>query len=317
MQAKNITNFDNDADLLINIFPKYISVLCFIPSAILFLTTPSDEKKSIIYPIYRIIFLNILASWLSILASIVLLFIIPNIEESMVLLILIMLWVLSSLTMYFAIDGSMFFILLIGVQRLIVILNFEKFADYIQGKHLNRILILIVFWIITSSIAERSYCRLAICTVYSILSNKFECDGTIVTDTYSIFSIYTSACTELIVPAISLTIHIILLYAIHKRSYILSETRRKYELAIIYQNLPLFVYFIVRIIGIILFVLIGKTSDSYLEYVIMKLICRKSTNIDLFPIVYTVANGKRLMAMIPCRCRKNQIHVENLATSVV
>ncbi|CAI5453324.1 unnamed protein product [Caenorhabditis angaria] len=213
----------------------------------------------------------------------------------------------------------MLFVLLIGLQRIIIIMKFEKLEKYVQGKYLNRILILIIVWIIASSYYtsdSSAFDRISDtnCVIYEMLTDNFTSQKTNISEGETVI-FYMSAYFDMLIPVISLAIHIILLYAIHKNRHILSETRRKSELAIIYQNLPLFLYFIVRIIGIILFFLI-QTSDPYNEYIMQSLICRKSSKFGLFPITYTVANWKRLRKMLVCKCWKNRVHVVDLASTV-
>ncbi|CAI5450633.1 unnamed protein product [Caenorhabditis angaria] len=207
----------------------------------------------------------------------------------------------------------MLFYLLIGVQRFIVILNFEKTSKYVQGKYLTRILILIMFLKYTHNIMGAIGCSDKFCTLYSIIAQDFECRRAFKLEHNSLLYSYLNLATDIVIPTISFIIYIVLLKTIHKNQHILSETRRKSELAIIHQNLPIFYLFMIRIIGVLLFYMV-QTSDEYLQYIIGSLTCRTITVSDLFPVTYIIANFKRLRDMMPCKFLKNQVYVAPLST---
>ncbi|CAI5456343.1 unnamed protein product [Caenorhabditis angaria] len=308
---------NSSGEYLINHIPRDIGFYCSIPFIILVLTTPNEERKSIIYPIYKTICNLILGYFSSYIYILLAAFMYTRcLDPGLILGVFYgFLFVLPHI---FGGNGSnMLFFLLIGVQRIVVILNFDKLEKYVQGKYLNRALNFIIFWTIALNFIDLTNCPIQnYCAVYSTIKNDFECNKNAFMTLKSKTSFYTYACFDIMIPAVSLAIHIILLHAIHKNRHILSETRRKSELAIIFQNLPLCIYFIAQMIGIIFYFII-QTPSPYIQSLIKSMICRDSTNFNSFPVTYTIAHWKRLRnIMCCCKCSKNRVYIDNLATSV-
>ncbi|CAI5456341.1 unnamed protein product [Caenorhabditis angaria] len=60
-----------------------------------------------------------------------------------------------------------------------------------------------------------------------------------------------------------------------------------------------------------------ERKNPYTQSMIQLLICRSHTNFNLFPITYTISHWKRLRDMMSCcKCCKNRVYVENLATTL-
>ncbi|CAI5439945.1 unnamed protein product [Caenorhabditis angaria] len=102
--------------------------------------------------------------------------------------------------------------------------------------------------------------------------------------------------------AISLSVSILLfaltLYIIHKNRHILSETRRRAELSIIYQNIPIVFSFLLKYLALVVVYFIREENDSR-DDVFRTYVCNNLTDIDMvFPITYTIAYLDRFKPLI-------------------
>ncbi|CAI5443346.1 unnamed protein product [Caenorhabditis angaria] len=262
---------------LLNEITNYIDIIACLLFLILLRKTPSDEKKSMIYPFYKIIAFIVVSRVIIRISSIVFSMTIYFMDDDVNIWIIIII----GLNYFLTRDnyGSMLFVFLIGIQRFIVILNFESFFKYVQGKYLNLVSVLIILWApfdMTQNIYQCDNC-----VMYSLINAQIECQKS---DSFSIVK------------------------------NILSETRKKTELSIIYQNLPLLLFFMIRVIGVFIF-FFKQFTDSSTDFMIRQIICRKIAITDIFPLTYCIANWRRFRDMIPCRCCKNQVNVEQSTTA--
>ncbi|CAI5456342.1 unnamed protein product [Caenorhabditis angaria] len=168
---------DTPSEYLIISIPNGIFRYFLIPFVILMYSTPDEERKSIIYPIYKIIYILILADFISLTSTVlVILMFVGGCTDCGLLLVLLRLTLFVLPYIFGGNSSSMLFFLLIGVQRLIVILDFEKLEKYVQGKYLNRALTLIVFWMVLSNLIDVTDCPIEkYCAVYAILTDNFDC----------------------------------------------------------------------------------------------------------------------------------------------
>ncbi|CAI5456385.1 unnamed protein product [Caenorhabditis angaria] len=81
---------------------------------------------------------------------------------------------------------------------------------------------------------------------------------------------------------------------IHQNRHILSETRKKAELSIIYQNVPIILSFIFKYLTALVIYFIRVKYDDR-DSTFASIICNDFTNVtSVFPTIYTFANFKRL-----------------------
>ncbi|CAI5440214.1 unnamed protein product [Caenorhabditis angaria] len=103
-------------------------------------------------------------------------------------------------------------------------------------------------------------------------------------------------------------LNLVILYSVHKNQHILSSTKRKSELSIIYQNCPIFLMFSLKIIGILMVYL---TNWIDLEFV-GPIICMEYMSLgEIFPMTYTVANFRRIREYLLC-CWKSKISINQV-----
>ncbi|CAI5440081.1 unnamed protein product [Caenorhabditis angaria] len=153
-----------------------------------------------------------------------------------------------------------------------------------------------------------------VCPIYQLITNRTSsCDSTDYSyDTLLHFYIL----PEPFCLSIALLLFILTLLKIHQNRHILSETRKKAELSIIYQNLPFIFSFISKYSAALVIYLIRVENDGRDE-VFKSFVCNDLTTINfIFPITYTVANFQRLRVLFAkcCCCfgRGNRISDHSL-----
>ncbi|CAI5449828.1 unnamed protein product [Caenorhabditis angaria] len=163
------------------------------------------------------------------------------------------------------------FLLMIALQRIVIMLNIQFLSKYVQGKPLQYT-ITMIHLIFISGMINYKYDRCAdgFCKAYHIIIGNETCGAEVGADveakvqaSTSMFEYDSRPFTEKvgsylnlinqitigdyillgihqIIPLISLFLHLILLVSIKLNKNVMSETRKIAELAIIYQNIPIF-----------------------------------------------------------------------------
>ncbi|CAI5453322.1 unnamed protein product [Caenorhabditis angaria] len=198
------------------------------------------------------------------------------------------------------------FLLLIAIQRYVIIANIQTFVKIVQGKWLTRLLVSHYSLIVVGRLLTSMYtCPAEFCVLHAAIFNETSCryKERNFTNTY----VYIKLLPEPIVLTISITLFILTLINVHKNSHILSETRKRAELSIIYQNSPLVILFLLKYVGSFVIYMIHKENDYDSEN-LRRIICSELDSVEsIFPITYTIANIQKFRDMISCCKRSHRI----------
>ncbi|CAI5440513.1 unnamed protein product [Caenorhabditis angaria] len=258
--------------------------IVWIPYTYLFLKTPEEDKKMIIYRIYKWIFVNFLYKKIMLFTTMLVIFYI-EINGSSNLLIGILFMVVYSLTPISTSEPG--FLLLIALQRFIIIADIRYFVKLVQDKGLILLLILHYITVFSYYIIMKWFkCEPRACTLYSLVNNNSDCIDVQ-------FLLYIRLFSESICYIISIILFILTFICIHQNRHILSETKRRAELSIIYQNFPIvFLTLLQYFVALIIYMNQGMYDKR--NILIKKYMCSGFASVDcIFPITYTIANFSR------------------------
>ncbi|CAI5439942.1 unnamed protein product [Caenorhabditis angaria] len=96
----------------------------------------------------------------------------------------------------------------------------------------------------------------------------------------------------------SIIFFVLTFITIHSNRHILSETRKRGELSIIYQNIPIVLGFLIQYFTSFVIHFIRVQNDSR-DVLFQSFLCNDLTSVNLiFPTIYTVANFGRLRTLL-------------------
>ncbi|CAI5439943.1 unnamed protein product [Caenorhabditis angaria] len=140
------------------------------------------------------------------------------------------------------------------------------------------------------------------CALFMIVRDEYKCTQNETGFEIVDYGILIKAIPEFIFLTITFIFTILTFIVIRQNRHILSETKRKAELSIIYQNTPILIAFIYKYIGALVIYFIRNEGsyddrDDYFRMVVCSVFIRVES---IFPVVYTAANFARFQSLFSC-----------------